>query len=888
MVIGFSQCTMVDTWRQAMVEEMKREIVFFRDYEIELIIRDANDDNSKQIKDIQELVDSKIDILIVSPNEADQLTPIVEEVYRKGIPVIVIDRKINSESYTAFIGADNLSIGREAGFFATELLNGNGKILEITGLQGSTPAIERSRGFHEIINTYPQISSVKTIEGAWLEDKTLRITDSLFRTFTDFDLIFAHNDFMANAASSSALKHNLKPYIIGVDGMNISMGGVDMVIKGLIDGTIFYPTGGDRAIQLSIDILAGNQYEKNNILSTFRIDKSNARTIWLQGQQMQVQQNKIDMQSDRLDSLTSVLSKRNILLVLTYIIIILLVVVVFIIFSNLRNKNKMNALLNEKNKTINQQNKIITKQRDDSVNLLIIAEEAKENKLRLFTDLSHEFRTIVTLITNPVKDLLDTAQDEVTKGKLRVLQRSSERLARLTDGILKFRNIDENKYHLIYVHANISKFVENVIETFQEHANKKDIKLISEIAQEIYCEFDVGVIEKVLYNLLSNAIKFTPNSGSVSISLKSSNFKIVIVVKDTGCGIPKNDIPFIFDRFYKSNSSGNNSVNDKIGIGLALCKELLQLHGGYINVTSIEQKGSTFTVTIPQFHQISEKDAQVGYANTGSFYNENNIKPDYKKTVLIVEDNPDVLIVLADIISKHYKVITASNGREGLNLTLKKSPNLVISDILMPVMDGMQMCIEIKKNLGTCHIPIVLLTAIDSQENTIKGFDIGADAYITKPFNEFLLLSNIRNLIESREKLKSFFCPSPFFRNLLESKNSEKEEFLKECLNNIYENLQNEDYTMTNLSDKMNMSRSSLYRKMKEVSSIKPVDFIKKAKLNYAAKMLVKGNGYTINEISWRSGFNDPKYFSKCFMQEYGVNPSQYAKDFKLKFQGTT
>ena len=887
MVIGFSQCTMVDTWRQAMVDEMKREIVFFRDYEIELIVKDANDDNNKQIRDIQELVNSKIDILIVSPNEADQLTPIVEEVYNKGIPVIVIDRKINSSSYTAFVGADNLLIGREAGYFAAELLKGNGKILEITGLQGSTPAIERSRGFHEIINNYTQISTVKTIEGAWLEDKTLHITDSLFRTFTDFDLIFAHNDFMANAASKSALKYNLKPYIIGIDGMNISMGGVDMVINGLIDGTIFYPTGGDKAIQLAIDILSGNQYEKTNIQNTFRIDNSNARTIWLQGQQMKIQQDKIDMQSDRLDSLTSVLSKRNILLVLTYIIIILLIVVVFIIFFNLRNKNKMNALLDEKNKTINQQNKIITKQRDDSFNLLIAAEEAKENKLRLFTDLSHEFRTIVTLITNPVKDLLDTAQDEATKRKLRVLQRSSERLSRLTDGILKFRNIDENKYHLIYVHANLSKFLENVIEIFQEQANKKDIKLISEITQEIYCEFDVGVIEKVLYNLLSNAIKFTPHTGSVSISLKSFDSKIVIIVKDSGCGIPKEDLPFIFDRFYKSNSPGKISGNDKIGIGLALCKELLQLHGGHINVTSIEQKGSTFTVTIPQSHQLSQQDTLDSITNSGGLYFENNIKPDFKKTVLIVEDNPDVLIVLANIISKHYKVITASNGRDGLSLTLKKLPNLVVSDILMPVMDGMQLCIEVKKNLTTCHIPVVLLTAVDTQENAIKGFDIGADAYITKPFNEFLLLSNIRNLIDSREKLKSFFCPSPFFRNLLESKNSENEAFLKDCLNNIYENLQNEDYTMTTLSEKMNMSRSSLYRKIKEISSLKPVDFIKKAKLNYAAKLLVKGNGYTINEISWRSGFNDPKYFSKCFMQEYGVNPSQYAKDFQMKFHGS-
>ncbi len=878
LTIGFSQCTMVDAWRKAMVEEMKREIVLYRDYNIELIVKDAQDDNAKQIYDINELMKSGIDILIVSPNEAEQLTPVVEEVYNRGIPVIVIDRKINSEKYTAFIGPNNLTIGREAGYFAYELLKGKGKVLEITGLKGSTPAIERSKGFREIVKNYPDITIKKIIEGDWLEDKTLNITDSLLRSFRDFDLIFAHNDFMAYAASKSSLKYNIKPYIIGIDGMNIPDGGVDMVINGQIDGTIYYPSGGDKAIQLAIDIISGNPFEKNTTLNTFRIDGTNARTIWLQGQQLQNQQTKIDKQSDQLNSMSSILKRRNSLLLLTSLTIFLLALTIIIIFTTLRNKNKMNKLLDEKNKTINQQFKIISKQRDESVNLLMVAEEAKENKLRLFTDLSHEFRTIATLITSPIKDLLNTVNDDTIKSKLRVLQRSSERLARLTDGILKFRNLDENKFHLVYVNANISDFIEHILEAFRDHITNKGLNLNTHIAKEIYAEFDLGVIEKVMYNLLSNAIKYTDKPGTISVTLKLEDFNVYIDVSDTGLGIPENELPLIFNRFHKINNPKKKQGTENIGIGLALCKEMIQLHGGLISATSKINEGTTFKIKIPQFHQINGSTA-LPSDELLSNIPVKNIGTDYKKTVLIVEDNPDVLILLADLISNHYKVITASNGKEALELANKKIPDLIVSDILMPVMDGMQLCIEIKKHIITCHIPVILLTAIDSQENIIKSFDLGADAYITKPFNDNLLLSNIRNLIESREKLKSSLCPSPFFRTLLESKSDGNETFIKDCINNIYENLENEDYSMTTLSQKMNMSRSTLYRRIKEVAMVKPVDFIKKAKLNYAAKLLLKETGYNVNEISWRSGFNDPKYFSKCFQQEFGINPSHYSRE---------
>ena len=802
IVIGFSQCTMVDEWRKTIVEEMQREISFYRNYNITFIVKDAHDDNNQQIKDIQDLILKGIDLLIVSPNEAQQLTSTVEEVYDKGIPVIVIDRKINSSKYTAYIGADNLSIGNEAGYFAEELLKGKGNILEITGLAGSTPAIERSKGFHEIIDKYPEIRTTKIIAGEWLEEKTMKITDSLFYAFYDFNLIFAHNDFMAHAASISAKKHNIKTFIIGVDGLNTPKGGVNMVLEGFIDGTVLYPTGGDKAIQLALDILTGKPYEKNINLSTYRIDKTNARTIWLQGEQIRSQQQKIDNQVSQVDTLSFSLRRQNTFLLLTNIIIILLVTIVLTIFISLRNKNKLNKALDVMNKTIKMQNNIITKQRDDSMNLLIIAEEAKETKMRLFTDISHELRSVVTLIANPISGLIASTSDEVVIKKLEIVQRSSERLKRLSTEILKFRKIDENKYQLKFYSSNIAKFVSNIVETFHQQAELKNIKLVTEIAQEIYAEFDLEVVEKVMCNLLSNAFKYTNEYGTITVSLKLDDSKICIKVSDTGIGIPPNELPYLFNRFYKVSNSKQTSEYDGTGIGLALSKELIQLHNGQIDVYSNENKGTTFFVTIPQFHLVINREQYVKSINPVRVKLDPVQHHDKEKTVLVVEDNPDLLVVISDIIGKAYNVITAFNGKEGLVQIKAQSPDIIVSDILMPVMDGMQMCIEVKKNPGLCHIPVILLTALDSQETTLKCFDIGADVYITKPFNEFLLLSQIKNLIDSRERLKVAFYPSVFEKDIFKTKDVTDKEFINKCMDIIYENIENESFNLDDLGEK--------------------------------------------------------------------------------------
>lgn len=401
ITIGFSQCTTQDDWRRNMIQEMKREIGFHSGYEINLVITDAGDNSEKQVQQVRELADAGIDILIISPNEAEPLTDVVEEVYDRGIPVIVIDRRINSEKFTAYIGGDNALIGKEAAIFANQLLNGNGKILEITGLSKSTPALERAAGFADGIKEFPGLRVVKTIKGDWLKQRAEDITDTLFANWSDFDLIFAHNDQMAYGAYLSARKHNFKPYIIGVDGLHTPDDGVDMVANGFMEGTFLYPTGGDKALELALNILEGKKFDKYNYLQTSRIDHNNARSYKLQAAQLMDQANRIDMQRKEIGEMTFLVKKKDTLSVMLAIISALLFLLVAMCIYFIHHKNQINRSLDLKKKTIQDQNRQITEQRDKLIRTLRVAEEATEAKIRFFINVSHEIKTVLSVISLP-------------------------------------------------------------------------------------------------------------------------------------------------------------------------------------------------------------------------------------------------------------------------------------------------------------------------------------------------------------------------------------------------------------------------------------------------------------------------------------------------------
>ncbi len=340
LTIGFSQCTIGDAWRETMNEEMRKEIGYYSDYDIELIIKDANNNNDQQIQDIKELVGLGIDILIVSPNEAEPLTEVVEEVYDQGTPVIVVDRRISSDKFTAFIGGDNFGIGKGAARFAAELLDGKGKILEITGLLGSTPAIERSLGFYDGLSDYPDIEVAKSLEGAWLLERAQEHTHNLFGEQKDFDLIYAHNDPMAWGAYLSTQDHGIRPFIIGVDGLATPNGGIEMVLEGSIMGTFLYPTGGDRAIQLALEILEEKPFSKVNNLKTIKIDYNNAKTLKLQAEQIDRQQARIDKLKEQLDAVVYLQERENTVMNLYVVISALLAAMAVMIIYFLYQKSR--------------------------------------------------------------------------------------------------------------------------------------------------------------------------------------------------------------------------------------------------------------------------------------------------------------------------------------------------------------------------------------------------------------------------------------------------------------------------------------------------------------------------------------------------------------------
>lgn len=871
ITIGFSQCTTRDDWRKAMIQEMKREIGFHPDYEFNLIITDANDNSQKQVQDVKQLLKAGIDFLIISPNEAAPLTNIVEQVYESGIPVIVIDRRINSDKFTAYIGGDNFTIGKEAAVFANQLVNGKGRILEITGLTGSTPAAERSAGFSEALKEFAEIKVVKKISGDWLKEKSQGMVDTLLYAWKEFDLIYAHNDQMAYGAYLSAKKHNLKPYIIGVDGLHHPQGGVDMVFNGTIDGTFLYPTGGDKALELALKIVEGKDYAKFNYLQTSKIDYNNARAYKLQAAQLMDQAKRIDNQRKELGEMAFLVKKKDTLFILSVIISALLLSLVGMCGYFIHHKNKINRALDLKKKTIQNQNTQITEQRDKLIRTLRVAEEATEAKIRFFINVSHEIKTVLSLISLPENESIAT--EDIRQGtNIKSLKKSVSRLLSLSEEIVNFK---DSSYHLHISNSNLAACLNGIIKVFEESAMEKGLILISEFPPKLDATFDPSVIEKIMFNLISNAIKYTHKGGEVKIRATVTEESIEIVVRDTGVGIPDEELPFIFERFYRGRSVRQNNGELGNGVGLDFTRELIQLHGGDIEVSTRVNHGSVFTVTLPQKER-SGKQNQKGKMALNDFHQiQNGFIPDKNVKILVVEDTDELRDYMSILLSKYFTVFTAKNGLEAFEMAKSVHPDLVVSDILMPEKDGIELCFDLKNDPITFLIPVILLTAMDSEASLIKSFETGADAYITKPVNEKVLISRINNIIHSRKKLKDEYGKPLFALTDLKSKEKDDEVFIQNCLDEVYKGISDPNFNLIHLSRRMGMSRSSFYRKIKDVTGLKAVDFLRKAKLQYASKLLLNSN-MNIGEIAWESGFSDVKYFSKVFAKEFGQLPSKF------------
>nr|WP_294903004.1 two-component regulator propeller domain-containing protein [uncultured Lacibacter sp.] len=520
-------------------------------------------------------------------------------------------------------------------------------------------------------------------------------------------------------------------------------------------------------------------------------------------------------------------------------------------------------------------------------------QEMADYKERLFTNISHEFRTPLTLILGPLDDLLQRRKFETAVEKsLRLIQKQSKRMLRMVNQLLDFQKAEAGSLKLSLQPGEMVSFCQDIFILFSDEATRRNITYRF-IAEEKYLSvtFDHNKLEIIVFNILSNAFKFTPNGGSITLAVKRNQDQYCeISVQDTGKGIPPNELERIFDRFYRGKEEDATTISGT-GIGLAFVKELTALHKGTIQAKSDGVNGSLFTVILPttavaanSMHNaaelVSNRNQQTDTTlNLTTMLEENEqiIQEQEQSIILVVEDESDMLQYICEMLAPSFKVITATNGREGIEKALETIPDLIVSDVMMPEVDGIELCRKLKSDKDSSHIPIILLTALSDVAHHVQGIREGADVYLPKPFNSQLLLVHIHNLINSRNTLKEIYAK----RILLGTGNFEiksfEEEFLVKLMKLVEENISNSDFNNDDLAILMFMSRSTFYRKLKAVTGMSGNEFIRTARLNYSAKLLESGK-YSVTEAAYEAGFNDIKYFRKRFQEQFGVSPSEFKK----------
>lgn len=878
--IGVSQCSQ-DDWRAKMNDEILREMMLHDDAEIE--IRSADDSNEKQIADIDYFVENGFDIIIVSPNEAQALTPVIDKVYASGIPVIIFDRNITSDSFTARIGVDDEGLGKSAAHYARHILPGEINAIEIFGLRGSTPAEERHKGFVKEFEGYGG-HLLASEAGDWNMDDAERVTDSLLNIYPDVQLIFAHNDRMAMGASEVARKRGRDDIkIIGIDAApNI---GIKAVADGVIDATFLYPTEGHRLVQTALHILKNEPYDREVILPvSSAVDKSNADILLLQDETLVEETSKIKTLKRKIDEYWIQHTSQTSLFYASIVILVLLCGVIFLLLRTFWQHKRHQALLLA-------QNKLLEEERDKQKELNNKLNEATQSKLMFFTNVSHDLRTPLTLIAEPVAQLTEAKNlTDQQRTLIKLADKNVHILRRLINQILDFRKYENGKMSLKLSEVDFRQVVSDWTDSFRQLARKRDIKLrldAPDSGADTRIAIDVEKMERVFFNLVSNAFKYTPDNGSITVKYQFENNRLVLSVADTGEGIDSRDLGNIFDRFYQV-----DRVHPKgSGIGLSLVKAFVELHDGTISVESEIDKGSVFTVSLPVRH-VAETVAQVDKtieekvvnAELDEVETDANIQPD-KPLLLVVDDNADIRQMVGELMGAEYNVISAQNGAEGLRKAAKYVPDLVICDVMMPGMDGLECCRRLKEEVSTSHIPVLMLTACSMDEQRVQGYDSGADGYLSKPFSMAVLKSRAASLIANRKRIKMVWqnvdIASPKAEEVKQSpvKGLAKHKdidnaFYAKFIEIFDAEMGNPELNVDSVAARLGLERTQFYRKIKALTNYSPVELMRNLRLK-RARTLVTSTERSISEIGYEVGFSTPAYFTKCYREAYGETPSE-------------
>jgi ABC-type sugar transport system substrate-binding protein/DNA-binding response OmpR family regulator len=691
-VIGVSQCS-EDIWRDKLNNELKIGTYFHDD--VELRFASADDSDEKQIEQIHQFVNDGIDLLIVAPNQVATVSPAIDEVFDKGIPVIVFDRKTNSQKYTAYIGADNFEMGRLMGEYIATQLKGKGRVLEIMGLKGSSPAIERHNGFVSALKAYPGITLVASLQGDWTEESAVKAIKDYQGDLSNIDFVFGQNDRMAVGASKALSSDNIK--YCGIDGLPGEGNGIACVRDSILDASYIYPTHGDEVLQLAINILEGKPYKKDNPLMAALVTKDNANVLLMQNEEMVRQGDNLNQLHERSDLYLKQLSEQGMVLALALAFILLLLVLIVFIYRYHLQKARI-----QEERT-----------------------QMEREQLDFYTQVSHELRTPLTLIEGPLTQLAET----------------------------------------------------------------KDIKEAGAEASGLF-----AIIQRNTHQL-------------------------------------------------------TQLINKMLNV---------QATGSIDDLNASQQEAA--------FIESPTKAAEAEQSLT-----------DDMSTVLIVDDNADIRAYLRTILQDKYQVNEAADGQQGLAIANEIVPDLIVSDVMMPVMNGLEFCQRIKSGTATSHIPVILLTARALSQHQIEGYESGADAYITKPFSSELLLARISNLLKSRLVLKNLFSVGTNSDNEKTNETPQiifkEDTFLLKFRDFVEKNMADSDLSVETIGAELGLSRVQLYRKIKALTGQSPVELLRTARLQKGRELL-QTTDKTVSEVAYEVGFTAPSYFTKCFKDEFGISPS--------------
>lgn len=853
-VVGVSQCS-EDIWRSKLNDELLMGTYDHKD--VELLFASAKDNDKLQTEQIEKFIQRGVDLLIISPNQVHSITPVIDKAYDKGIPIILFDRKTDSQKYTAFIGADNVKVGKAIGEFIAKTLRGKGKVIEIKGLDKSSPAIDRHKGFVQALSKYPNIQLKRTLSGEWTTESGHRSMKNAIADAKDCNIVWGQNDRMAEGAQHAMAEagiHNVQ--YVGTDALPSKGGGIEAVDAGKLLASYIYPTRGDMVMQLAMKILKKQPFHRDNYLKGALVTKDNAKVLLLQNEEMMKQRSRLSDLNNKVDTYLAQYNHQKIYMLLGGVIIALLIGLIVYIYRTI----------------------ILRRQ---------LEEEATNAKLQFFTNVSHELRTPLTLIADPIEHIVN--DENLTKRQrnmLQIVEKNVSILMRLVNEILDFRKIQNKKMKLTLSEFELTGYLKEWVSTFESIATKRKIKVDLIIPAPIRLCADIYKVERIFYNLLSNALKYTDEGGNITIKAKSTDETVEICVKDTGRGIAKEDIRHIFDRFYQV----RNSNKDGTGIGLAIVKAFTELQGGTAKVESEVGEGSEFTITLPKrvagdnFQPADESYTMNDFLDESSavtdISTENKVskitsdRQEDKPRVLVIDDNADIRAYATTLLSDEYDVMEASDGAEGLRKAVREVPDVVVCDVMMSGMDGLECCKRLKADSLTCHIPVILLTAKTLDEYRAEGYAYGADAYLTKPFNGNVLKARIKNLIANRKLLKIVFGNDAQQVPTVPVAQSAESQFVEKFRTIIQANLGNSELNVETISHEMGISRAQLYRKIKSITGISPNDIVREARMRRADRLL-ETTDKSVSEIAYEVGFSSPSYFTKCYREFFGRTPNK-------------